>query len=451
MDCLPPITVSINETSRDPFADINTNLTCALRSITALYGIIMFLAFVVIPFLHFFNEETESNSRDRLHTSIKYTFGFVLLVIVLLFIGAFIQTENPGGNDIFDKIVPSKDFTKLQSAIIMVLTVITTAGFLNLTLYTASGIFSWPIGLMMGTSSLSNRYDAVSDRSDLLRVRINNLQQKARIESLSPRDQEQLTRAEEELRQLDREETVLFGYSASWTYKLRKAIRPFQIFMGSIFGILSLLLLGTLIVVNIDRILHSDGPKQGYILLRTQIFNPLEYVYTKAQDLVVIGPMPLMIVTCFLVVATISGIRNLGLWFMLARLHRVKVGRTPPQALLYFCITIMLTASAFNLLLYSMTTQYVTFGNQNYQQQGPNGTRTTKPCTLDDYHHECIVTRASQILMRMMSQIWIFGAIFYWLSWAFIVVASVSLIAYLWRGKRQAAHDILVDDDEFEE
>lgn len=409
----------------------------------------MSLVFIVIPFLHFFNEESESNSRDRFHNAIKYTFGFIFLVVLLLTAGALIHSEHLEPNTIFDKIIPTKDVTKFQSAVIMVLTIITTAGFINVSFYTASGIFSWPIGMLLGTSSVSTRYDAVSDRSDLLRVRVNNLKQKSRIEPLSPREQEQLNCAEDELRQLDREETVLFGYSASWTYKLRKAIRPFQILVGIFFGLLSILLLATLILVNIDRILHSAGPKQGYILLKPLIFNPLEYVYIKTQDLLLIGPMPILVVTCFLVVATISGVRNLGLWFMLARIHRIKVGRTPPQALLFFCITIMLAASAFNLILYSLTPEFATFGSQNFKAHVANGT-VVKPCKIEDYHPDCIVTRSSILIMRMMSQIWIFGAIFYWWSWTFVVVATISLIAYLKRGRRQAAHDIL-DEDEFED
>lgn len=369
---------------------------------------------------------------------------------MLLIFGALIHNP-PDPDMIFNKIIHIVNTTKFQDALNMVLAIITTAGFLNVSFYTASGLFSWPIGLLLGTSSLANRFNIVNDREVILRMRINNLQEKARVNRLTPREQEELAEVERELRDLEREETALSGYSSSMTYKLRCAIRPIQIIVGSLFGLLSIFLVVTLILVNIDRLLHGEGPKQGYILLHPVIFNPLEYVYTKLQDLVFIGQIPLLIVTCFLVVATISGIRNLGLWFMFARLHRIKVGRTPPQALLFFCITIMLAALSFNLILYSMTTQYVTFGNQHYQQIGVNKTITVKPCTLDDNQHDCILTRSSILLMSMMSQVWIFGAIFYWWSWAFVVVASLSLIAYLIRGRREATHGIITDEDEFED
>lgn len=339
---------------------------------------------------------------------------------------------------------------KAQNALNLILTIITTAGFVNVSFYTASGIFSWPISLILGTSSVANRFTAVNDREVLLRMRINNLQEKARVSRLTPREQEQLNEAENDLRELEREEVALNDYSGSLSYKLRKLIRPLQVVLGVVFGLLSIFLVVTLVMVNIDRILHGAGPKQGYILLHPKIFNPLEYVYTKLQDLVIIGPIPLLVVTCFLTVASISGMRNLGLWFLFARLHRIKVGRTQPQALLFFCISLMLAALSFNLILYSMTTQFVTFGDQKIRHQ-VNGTTVVSPCSLEDYNSDCILTRSSILLMRMMSQVWIFGAIFYWASWFFVIVATLSFIAYLVRGKRDATHGIVTDENEFED
>lgn len=406
--------------------------------------------FVVIPFLHFFNEESESNSQDRLHNAIKYTFGFSLMMAMILVLGSFLKCAPNDPDQIFSKIIHLMDSTKFQNAINLVLTLITAAGFLNVSFYTASGIFSWPISLLLGTSSVANRFSQMNDREIVIRTQISVLQEKARVSRLSVREREQLAEAEADLRDLEREEAALSGYRSSLTYKMRRAIRPFQIIVGTIFGLLSILLVVTLILVNVDRILHGAGLKQGYVLLKPVIFNPLGYIYIKLQDLLFIGPMPLLIVTCFLVVATISGIRNLGLWFLFTRLHRIKVGRTQPQALLFFCITLMLAALSFNMIIYSMTTEYVTFGNQNFRVQ-VNSTTVVKPCTLADYHQDCVLTRSSILLMRMMSQLWVFGAIFYWWNWAFVAVAWTSLVAYLVRGRRQAIHGIVTDENEFED
>lgn len=405
------------------------------------------MIFVVLPFLHFFNEESESNARDRFYTALKLSLSFLVPASILVLIGA-LKNYNMEPNTIFDKVIPTKIVTPFQGALLLIMTVINLMGFINVSFYTASGLFSWPIGLLLGTSSVSERFNLVSDQSDLFRVRVNNLREKARTEQLTAREQEQLDHAENELRRLDQEETILSGFSSSWTRKLRYVIRPIQVITGFFFGCLSILLIVTLIIVNVDRILHSGGPKEGYILLKLQIFNPLEYVLTEAQDLTFIGPLPLLLIMSFLVVATISGIRNLGLWFLFARLHRIKVGRMPPQALLYACLTIMLAATAFNLTIYSLAPQFVTFGSQNFKSSGANNTTTVMPCSLADFHSECILTRSSVLLMRMISAFWIYGAIFYWWGWVIVVVATLSFVAYLIRGRRQAGHDVIPDETE---
>lgn len=426
-------------------SDANTNIFAAL------YAISIFLMFVIIPFLHFFNEESESNSQDRLYSSIKYTFVFLLLMIALLAIGSSIPTPPFDPNSIISKILHIAQTTKAQDGLNLVLAIITAAGSLNVVFYTASGIFSWPIGLLLGTSSVASRFTAMNDRETLLRSRISNLNEKARVTRLSDAEREQLTEAEDELRTLEREEAALSGYSNSWTYKLRKAIRPLQIIFGSVFGLLAIVIVVSLILVNIDRVLYGLGPKQGYVLVETHIFNPLSFVFMKLQELTFIGPMPLLIITCFLAIATISGVRNLGLWLLFTRLHRIKLRRTQPRALLFFCVTIMLAALSFNLIIYSMTSEFFTFGLQNHQTKSQNGTMTVVPCTLKSPSDDCIMTRSSVLLLRMVSQLWVFGALFYWYSWAFVTVAFVSFVAYLVRGKRQASHGVITDAEEFED
>lgn len=407
--------------------------------------------FIIIPFLHFYNEESESNSNDRLHNAVKYTFFSTIIMGTMLFIGTLLNTSGYDSNVIFEKIIHLAQTTKFQNAITMVLTIITTAGFLNVAFYTASGIFSWPIGLLLGTSSVSKRVEAVTELETQLRTRIHTLQTKSRLSQLTPRESQQLLDAERELRDLEGEEVALAGYSSSLTYKLRCATRPMQIIIGSLFATLSIVLVVSLMLANLDRILNGTGPKEGYVLLKPTLFNPISYLCSKTQDMILLGPLPLLLITSFLVVATISGMRNLGLWFLFARVYRIKVGRTAPQALLFFCVSVMFAALAFNLAIYSMSTEYVTFGSQNYITKDANGTKTISPCSLQSFNDDCVLSRASILLMRMMSQLWIFGAIFYWQSWAFVAVSSVSFVAYLIRGKRSATHGLITDDDEVEE
>lgn len=351
--------------------------------------------------------------------------------------------------DIMSKIAHLTETTKFQRCLHLVLGILSMAGIMNVAFYTASGLSTWPIGLLIGTTSVSQSLSNLNDREVLIRIRINNLREKARASRLSDSEQEQLREAENELAELEREGVVLSGYTDSWTYKLRKAIRPLQIVAGTLFGTLSMFLLVTLIIVNVDRIFHGAGAKQGYILLKPQTYNPLEYLYEKIESMILIGSMPLLLTTSYLVIATISGMRNLGLWFLVARVYNIKVGRTTPQALLFFCVSLMLAALSLNFFLFSITTQYVTYGNQ-YTRQA-NGTAT--PCTLESYSNDsnCIPTRSSILIMSIISEYWYLGAAMYWWNWIFVVVSIVSLLACIIKGRRRATHGIVSDLDDFEE
>lgn len=409
----------------------------------------MFLIFVVIPFLHFFNEETESNSRDRLHNATKYTFGIALIAVVIIAFGILIPLPAPDAGSIIDNIIHITKSTNFQRAINLILAVITVSGIINVSFYTASGIFTWPIGLIAGTRSVASSLSNLNDREVVLRLRVNALREQGRSGNLSASDREQLIEAENELRQLEIDSIALSGYSETLTYKLRKAIRPTQIGIGILLVLASAGLVGSLVVANLDRILHGAGPKQGYILTKPTIFNPLEYVFMQVQSHLEFGPLILLFLTFYLVIATISGIRNLGLWFLFAKIHRVKLGRTQPQALLFFCITLMLAVIALNNFLYSLAPEFVSFGAQNFNLNG-----TVTSCSLDNYvssNSSCVLTRSSQLTMRVSSQVWIFGAILYWANWIFVGLSGIAFLSCIIRGKRTATHGIVNNDDDFED
>lgn len=382
----------------------------------------------------------------------QWTFWFVLGATILISIGAFVPTieTQPNNYTSHEKPVFIK-FNRAQDAINLVLTSMTLAGFINVIFYTASGVVSWPISLILGVSNVSQRTNDITERELDLRLRISTLEEKARTSQLTTRERDALTRAQDEIRALEREEVALNEYSASWTYKARKLIRPIQIVSGLIFASLTLLIVVNLGIVNMDRFLHGAGPKQGYNLLKPTIFNPLQFIFTNVHDYIFIGPMPLLAINCFLVIATISGMRNLGLWFLISRVHKIGVKKTQPQAMLFFCVSMMLAVLAYNMLFYSLTPDYVTFGNQNYQSKGDNVTNILS-CNLETVKSNvCIRTRSSILIVGMMSQIWVFGAIFYWMSWAFILISFISLIVYSVRGRREASHGLLTNEDYFED
>lgn len=413
----------------------------------------MALVVAVLPFLHFYNDLTVSNSETRFWNAIKSTTWFFFLAASLILIGAFLPTKikTNNGNDPDHQEFIIK-FNQIQDAVNLVITFITCAGFINLIFYTASGIISWPLGLVLGNSKLSKRISEINERKNELTLYISMLRDKRRYGTLSDRESQALTRSESELETLEREEAALTEYSSTWVYKARMLIRPSQIIVGTLTGLLSLLLVCNLVIVNIDRLLNGSGSKDGYLLKKVTLFNPIDYIFIYIHNIMLIGPMPLLLIECFLVVCTISGIRNLGLWLFVTKIFKVKVGRTQPQALIFFCCTIMLAILSCSILFFSIAPTYVTFGSQYYQTKGANSTEVL-PCSLDSPSNACLKTRSSTLILAMLSQVWLFGAVFYWMSWLFVLVSFVSLIAYSIRGRRDARHSLLSqsDEDEFED
>lgn len=115
-------------------------------------------------------------------------------------------------------------------------------------------------------------------------------------------------------------------------------------------------------------------------------------------------------------------------------MYKLRYRRTKPQGLLIACITLMFTALAINILFYCISPQYATYGSQQYlSANSTNGTDSNgtdslkvflsiKPCSNEIPPEDCTMTRSSALLMRFFYRAWIFGAIYYWATWAFIGV-----------------------------
>lgn len=419
----------------------------------ALYATIIFMIVIVIPLTHFLNDSLVNTTRaNRIRHALRNTFWFALAATVLIGIGAFVPTKQTISDNVPNNSI-TISFNQIQDAINMIMTFITFFGLINVVFYTASGIMSWPISFILGNARLSSRTGEISERELDLRLRISSLQEKSRVTQLSSHETDALNRAIDELRILEREESALNNYSDSWTYKLRKLIRPIQITFGVFVCLLSILIVANLSIVNVDRFMHGLGPKKGYILYEAVFLNPLEYIFINVHNLILLGPIPLLMINCLLVAATISGMRNLGLWFLVARIHKIRVGKTQPQAMLFFCTSLMLAVVAFNVLFYSLTPNYVTFGNQDHHLCQSNTTMINSINSIrsNQTSEKCIRTRTSILLMGMMSQVWVFGAIFFWMTWVFVAVSTISLIAYLIRGRREASHGLIDNPDDFED
>lgn len=71
-------------------------------------------------------------------------------------------------------------------------------------------------------------------------------------------------------------------FQSTWFYRLRTPIRTVQILFG--FGglLLSFLVLVSLLLSNVDKVFNS-GPDSGYILKKSSLPNPIDYMLLQCQ------------------------------------------------------------------------------------------------------------------------------------------------------------------------
>lgn len=63
-------------------------------------------------------------------------------------------------------------------------------------------------------------------------------------------------------------------------------------------------------------------------------------------------------------------------------MFKIRAGKTMPQALLFMVFLLMLIVMALNIVLLTLTPQYMQYGNQQYWQQGThNETSTLVQCS----------------------------------------------------------------------
>jgi LMBR1 domain-containing protein 1 len=118
----------------------------------------------------------------------------------------------------------------------------------------------------------------------------------------------------------------------------------------------------------------------------------------------------------------------------------------------------MLTVLAINVFFYCVSPQYAKYGSQHYLWH--NATNVTdgrlditlekRVCDNQAGPQYCTMTRNSAMLTRFFFKAWVFGAIYYWATWAFIGVSSLAFMYVVLR-KSKSVTDGLTDDDDLEE
>ncbi|GAB1607377.1 probable lysosomal cobalamin transporter [Argonauta hians] len=465
--------VSYMKDSNGHFRDWASNSTTrdhvvnsVLISYYAMYAILTFLFFVFLPFMYFFFEEKDDIEQPTVPTrccgAFKYTFVFVLIAVVLLTMGAFLPKRDisnaPNATDWqkIEDLLKSLGDNRGEDALSFLISTLSLLGMLAIVTYTAYGMSAMPIRLIKGYRNISKDRQAAEQIRNVTTDNIDAIKSKyTGRRSMSSRDQVRVAELEENRRFIERQERHLAEQQNSCLRKCLLVFRPFEIFVGVFCLLLTLLVFLSLLLTNIDKAMNSLGYTIGYALPKRTLPNPIDMILVFSQKVYPLDYIILVLIIIYLVFCSISGIRNLGIWFFCVRLYKIRPYRTNPQGMLMMNMILMLIVLSINIILFELTPQYSSFGSEVYVNAtavpGDNSTATVvMNCDVTAPTDMCIMTRMAVLLTKFFYSMWFFGASYYWCSWVFLALIPVSFIIVVVK-RRRSAIEGLVDHDDFED
>lgn len=456
--------VSFMKNSNGTFKDWATNSTrqtvedSVLYVYYGLYAIILVFAFFLLPLVYFAYEEKddEQNSvSQRFCTALKFTFVFVLIAATLLLVGAFVPYRSMPANsttwDKFEHVIVDMDKSRIQDALFLVLFILTTFGMLFMIFYMGMGLSCFPIGLIRGSQKTEDEQSSVREKKFRVQAKISALMEKKQMgKKLSSREQRTLAELQEEERFMNQQENYLEHSQNTGVVfrKLRPVLRVLNIVLGVVGIGFGFFLWLSLLLTNIDKLLNSHGYQTGYVLKERLLPNPFDFVMVQAQKVFPLDYILFFAIVAFLVLCTVSAIRYFGIWCLCVRMYKIRPHRTQPQGLIIFCVILMYTVLAMNILLFSLSPQYTTYGSQHYQVVNETGHGVeVKPCNTEETSDNCVATRGSLMIMRFFYKAWIFGVAYYWMSWAFLAATVLGFFVAVFRSKHSFLHERFDHDD----
>ncbi|CAF4065205.1 unnamed protein product, partial [Adineta steineri] len=119
------------------------------------------------------------------------------------------------------------------------------------------------------------------------------------------------------------------------------------------------------------------------------------------------------------------------------------------------CSLMMFIVVAINIFVYLLIPQYSIYGDQHYAITANNGTVIIKQCTQYVTTDQCQMTVMGRIILRFFYKVWFFGAVYFCLSWLYLVVFLISGLIKLFRNRESNIQEFtierLLQDDNDEE
>lgn len=401
------------------------------------------------PFAWIYYEEwdDESTNSSRIATALKYTIGIGITLALLFALGLFVPSASGIPKDktglnlgYLKDLIASSRPTK---ALLFVLGILLCAGTLTAIYYSSTGLGTLPMSLLKTKSSR----DLDAEEGDQAVELELNQQKQRQIQLRYESNQTHMPPKERrELESLQRRERALVRSirlkSQGRSQFLERASRPVNIFFGLLYLFLSLVFIATLTIGLIRELLSKDscGPRCGFlkVLPSSILLNPIDLVMTKLPyyGSFILGSLFIL----FLTLATLHGIKSLGIRFLWISLFKVRADATVPQALLTYGLS---TLFAVLGLQYTFTNfvapAYVQYGTQTFCNatlaECAENQNLVVPCTLltNEEDSKCTRSVISRIGASLVTNFPGFGIVLYWAQYAILGVFLFSLVVSVFK------------------
>ncbi|KAJ8661173.1 hypothetical protein O0I10_002921 [Lichtheimia ornata] len=427
------------------------------------YGMIALFIFFLIPFAYFYYEEydEEQTRQQRASSALRYTSFFIVISVLLFLFGLFVKpSHRPPKLDLdwLEKLLTESNGEKSLSFLVACLFFL---GMVVFVVYTAPGLSILPFNLIKGRRRIEAETEDVDNSLAVNRERQREIQAHyaGTNKPISSRDQRELDNLDDEERILTRRMRTIQEDQASIFHRILRALRPFEVIIGLLLLVLTLVLVASIFLTIVDKITYSVcGNKCGYIISHPDLFNPINFILVELAKVFPLDYVFMVLVVVYFFMATMSGIITIGVRFLWVALFRIRKGATMPQGLLFASVLLMLALLALNYSLTAVVAPgYAHFGSQvycNYTEGGQRDcsehTEKIVPCDIYAPTEICTPTIASTLIDRITVNTPFFGIVFYYSQWAFVVIFVLGFIVALFRQPRDNA-DVDSEDVEQEE
>lgn len=438
-----------------------------------LYSFDALLCLIAIPFTYFWFEEYDeveeeegtSSNAARFWKALKYTLGFVFLVLILFLIGFFVPAARSAGRehmdlDYFKRLLAANNGEK---ALTFGVGLLMTLGTLLYILYTGAGLALLPVSFIKSAPSISAPQLSATTASALERNR--ELQRQLEIrnagrpEGMSQKDRREMDALLREERTLVRRERLAAEARGdgrgtvfrAWT-KVQAVFRPLKLLGGIFLLLLAILIWVSMLITAIDKAANSICKEHcGYILGHLNVFQPINYIFVQSAKAFPVDYILMALLVLFFFSSSITGLASIGIRFLWVRIFQIRKGRTAPQALLIATVLLALVILAINYAVAMVVApQYAIYGTQTFCVNAPRRPGEQPDCR----HHPDMVRPCSEafsepaakdvctpsVMSTFLNRItlnWpVFGAVDFWAQFVFLAVFLVVFVTTLFRAPR---------------